>query len=99
VHPATAITSCARLAGSFMFRSFNLKLENATPGSAVFSDLANEKGPGLMSVLGRSLSNFGVNPDPQRLQSAQIEDSDLSFLETLERVQDEAQKIMVQTLQ
>ena len=94
IHPATAISSCARLAGSFMFRSFNFTMENATPGSAVLSDMANEKGPALMSWLGNTLSNFGVNPDPQRMQSASPQQSNLSFVEALEQLQDEGKKIM-----
>jgi hypothetical protein len=97
VHPATAISACARLAGSFMFRSFNLKLDNVSPGSVVLSEQANEKGVILINVLGGTLSNFGVDPDPGKMNSASKAQSDVSFLETLERLQDQAQVIMTES--
>jgi hypothetical protein len=96
IHPGTAIAAAARLAGSFMFRSFNLKLNNVSPGTAVLSQEANEKGPTLINVLGGTLNNFGVNPDPGKMNSASTVESNLSFLETLERLQDQAQIIMSQ---
>jgi hypothetical protein len=97
VHAATAISACARLAGSCMFRSFNLKLDNVSPGSAVLSEEANEKGVTLINVLGGTLSNFGVDPDPDKMNSTAKAESDVSFLETLERLQDQVQVIMRQT--
>ncbi len=96
IQPGTAIAACARLAGSFMFRSFNLKLNNVSPGSVVLSEEANEKGPVLINVLGGTLNNFGINPDPVKMNSTSNADSNLSFLETLERLQDQAQVIMSQ---
>ncbi len=96
IKPGTAIAACARLAGSFMFRSFNLKLDNVSPGSVVLSNEANEKGTILINVLGGALSNFGVNPDQEKMNSTSNVESDLSFLETLERLQDQARVIMTQ---
>lgn len=97
LHPGTAIASGGRLAGSFMFRSFNFQLDsNITPGSAVLSEEANEKGPVLINVLGGMLDNFGISPDQEKMDAASNEKSDLSFLETLQRLQDKAQAIMKQ---
>lgn len=94
IHPGTAIAAGARLAGSFLFRSFDLKLNNVSPGSAILSEEANEKGIVLIDVLGGTLDNFGVTPDPGKMKSASHAESNLSFLETLGRLQDQAQVIM-----
>lgn len=96
IHAATAISACGRLAGSFMLRSFNLKMDNISPGNVMLSEQANEKGPILINVLGAVLNDFGVIPDPNKMNKATNEKSNLSFLETLERLQDQAQAIMVQ---
>jgi len=96
VHPGTAISSAARLAGSFMFRSFDLKLSNVSPGSPVLSEQANEKGPILINILAGTLKNFDVNLDADKMKSTSNAASNVSFLETLERLQDQAQIIMSQ---
>lgn len=96
IRPGTAIAAAARLAGSFMFRSFNLKLDSVSSGSAVLSEEANEKGPILINVLGGTLNNFGVSPDSDKMNSTSNVASNLSFLETLARLQDQAQIIMSQ---
>jgi hypothetical protein len=96
IHPGTAIASAARLAGSFMFRSFNLKVNNISPGSVVLSEESNEKGPILINILGSALSSFGVNPDSEKLNSTSNVESNLKFLETLEILQDQARVIMNQ---
>jgi hypothetical protein len=96
IHPGTAIASAARLAGSFMFRSFNLQLNEVTPGSAVLSEQANEKGPVLINILAGSLNNLGVKLDKDKMNSTSNAGSNVSFLETLDRLQDPAQIIMSQ---
>ena len=96
IHPRTAITASARLAGSFMFRSFNLTLTNITPGTVVLSEVANEKGPALINVLAGILNNFEVNLDSTKMNSTSKVESNLSFLETLQLLQDQARVIMSQ---
>jgi hypothetical protein len=95
-HPGTAITSASRLAGSFLFRTFNINMDNATPGSVVLSDMANEKGPVLMTVLGNALTHLGVTPDPAKLEGATNVPSDLNYLDTLALLQEDAHGIMKQ---
>lgn len=70
VHAETAIAGAARMAGTFLMRSFNLPLDNVEPGSPVFSDIANEKGPLLVELLGLSLDQLQMRCDPQKLESA-----------------------------
>ncbi len=96
IHPATAISAGARLAGSFLFRSFNLQLNNASPGTAVLSEQANEKGPVLIGILGSVLESFGVNPDPGKMKSTSKAESNLNFMEIIDRLQNPAQELMNQ---
>ncbi|MBL7833342.1 MAG: hypothetical protein JNK18_05285 [Cyclobacteriaceae bacterium] len=93
IHPGTAITSCARLAGSFMFRSFNFQVDQLKPGSAVLSDEANKKGPMLVNVFQWMLHNFGVELDSEKLNEKPAE-SHHGFIETLNLLQDKARLIM-----
>lgn len=94
VHAATAIASCARLSGSFMFRSFNLELKNVSPGGVVLSEEANEKWPVLVNILGWMLSNLGTNIDKRKLDEFPKTESKLNFLETLKLLQSKAVAIM-----
>src|SRR5258705_13427614 len=83
VHAATAISSCARLSGSFMFRSFNFPLKNLTPGNVVLSEEANVKGPVLINMLGAILSKFDINIDAKKVNDYSKTESNLNFLDTL----------------
>jgi hypothetical protein len=96
VHPATVIASAARLAGSFMFRSFNFQLANASPGSAVLSEEANEKFPALINLTGSVLINLGIDIDQKKLNDISMEESNLNFLDTLNLLQSKAAEIMGQ---
>ncbi len=96
VHPGTAIASCARLAGSFMFRSFNHHLKNLPPGSAILSEVANEKIPELINVMVWTLENLEVSIDTKKLENNKETESNLNFLDTLNRLQNKAATIMNQ---
>jgi len=71
VHANTAIAAAARMAGTFLLRSFNLPLQNLEPGAAVFSDAANEKGPFLIDLMSGVLQQMNVVIDPARAEAAQ----------------------------
>ena len=60
VHAETAISTAARMAGTFLLRSFEFPIDNLEPGSAVFSDEANDKGPLLINLLGSVLQQIGI---------------------------------------
>ena len=94
IHSATAIAAGARLAGSFLFRSFGFKLGDIKPGTAVLSEEANEKGPLLINILIGTLSNMGVELDGEKMDKATNVDSNLSFKDTLEKIQEDAFQIM-----
>lgn len=67
IHPETAISACARLAGSLLLRSFKLDLGAHAPGAIVLSEEANEKGPVLMNSFAAYLSVLKVQLDEQKL--------------------------------
>lgn len=71
VHAETTIAATARMAGTFLFRSFAFPLSSVAPGQAVFSDAANEQGPKLVQILGSVLAYLGVNLDQSKLGEKQ----------------------------
>ncbi len=82
LHAETVIAATARMAGTFLFRSFAFPLDGVEPGQSVFSDAANEQGPALIQILGNALQHSGVNLD--RSQPAESHDDKplLNFLAT-----------------
>ncbi|HJR12676.1 MAG TPA: hypothetical protein VJ833_02110 [Rhodanobacteraceae bacterium] len=67
VHAETAIAGVARMAGTFLFRSFAFPLASVHPGQAVLSEAANEQGPKLIQALGNVLAHIGVVLDKSKL--------------------------------
>lgn len=94
IHPATAISSCARISGSLLYRSFELSVSGAVPGNVVLSEEANQKGPTLINILAWMLSNFGIEIDKQKMQTIQKEDSKIGFIDTINLLQEAALRLM-----
>src|SRR5262245_10112258 len=67
VHAGTAIASAARMAGTFLLRSFSLPLKDVAPGTPVLSEQANDHGPLLMRTLGTELIGLVAGLDQNRL--------------------------------
>lgn len=80
----TVIGAVARMAGSFLLRSFGLSLSGIQPGSVVLSEQANEQGPRLIQLLGGALQSIGVTLDKSKVAAAQASPRGLkeSFLQT-----------------
>jgi len=94
VHPMTAIISSARITGSILLRSCDLKLETYEPGSVLLSPEVNEKGPQLINILGHMLNNFGVTIDQSKLKTEKGEDSKLTYMETMNLFQNDVLDII-----
>ena len=60
VHPPTVVAACARMAGTYLFRSFDLELQGAQPGQAVLSAAADEHSPMLLRTAAGILSKLGI---------------------------------------
>lgn len=96
VHSETAIACAARLAGSLLFRSFNLSIPSAQPGTAVLSNEGNEQGPELLSIMSAMLQHFGVSLNQEKLggdPSKRGGSPQLSTVESLALLQEDAIRI------
>ncbi|MCU0806122.1 MAG: hypothetical protein MUF79_13720 [Burkholderiales bacterium] len=84
VHAETVVAGAARMAGTFLFRSFGYAATGIEPGQAVLSQQANEEGPRLVGVLSGVLSHLGVALDEEALGNAPGPEHRplLGFLET-----------------
>ena len=60
VDPPTVIAACARMAGTYLFRSFDLKLPNVEPGQAVLSVEADQHSPMLVRTAAGILATLGI---------------------------------------
>ena len=66
IHPGTVVAATARMAGTYLFRSFHLHLPDVQPGQVVLSDKANVLGPALIETAARLLSRMGIALDSSR---------------------------------
>lgn len=84
VHAETAVGCGAILAGTFLLRSFGFDQAGIEPGSAIFSDRANDEGPELLDALQHAMQGLGVAFDGSRMPSEIPDDSvpHLGLLET-----------------
>lgn len=89
-----AISTCARLAGSFMFRSFGFKTTDNDAGSVLLSENANIKGPELLQTTRIALHNYGIVIDPDKMKGFTPEKSKIDFIYAIDIVQNEALDIM-----
>lgn len=61
VHAETAVAGVARMAGTFLFRSFGFTLPDLKPGQPTLSEQANERGPRLVDITTTLLKSAGIN--------------------------------------
>ena len=89
-----AISSTARLAGSFLFRSFGFKIGDAKPGTVMLSEDANTKGPQLVNITHAVLHNFGIQIDNNKMSNGNQKHADSNFVDVIGRIQSPALEIM-----
>lgn len=89
VHAETAVAAAARMAGTFLFRSFDFSMSNVQPGQVVLSEQANEHGPALIQILGGVLAHIGIdlNKDALGKPPGPEHQPNLEFLETQRRLE------------
>lgn len=89
IHPGTVIAATARMAGTYLFRSFRLNLPGVQPGQAVLSEEANTHGPALIETTARLLGLIGIVLDASRAGNPvdPKEQPTLGFLETQRRLE------------
>ncbi|MFY0604887.1 MAG: hypothetical protein JXQ93_13185 [Flavobacteriaceae bacterium] len=89
-----AISSTARLAGSFLFRSFEFEINDAKPGTAMLSEEANIKGPQLVNITHAVLQNFGIQIDNDKMSDGNQKQAESNFVDVISEIQNPALKIM-----
>lgn len=89
-----AISSTARLAGSFLFRSFDFKIADAKPGTVMLSEEANVKGPQLVNITHAVLQNFGIQIDNNKMSNRSQKHAESNFVDVIGKVQTPALAIM-----
>jgi hypothetical protein len=94
VHAETAIASASRMAGTFLLRTFGLPLETLEPGTALFSEQANEKGSALVALLSSVLEQLKVPTGSDPTATGQGAVPQLSVIETQARMEPALTEIM-----
>src|SRR5689334_17782005 len=69
IHPSTLIAASARMAGTYLFRSFDLDLPEVQPGQIVLSAQAAQREGELIQVALGSLARFGIKVAPASPQA------------------------------
>ena len=89
IHAETAVVAVARMAGTFLFRSFGFQLPDSKPGQTVLSEQANEKGPRLVNIAATVLSDAGVKLDSNAVTDDLMKGHEplLDFLNTQQRLE------------
>jgi hypothetical protein len=67
VHALTAIAGAARMAGTFLLRSFDVPMKDLEPGSTVLFEPINEHGSLLFNSLQMVLLSFQITLDKSRI--------------------------------
>jgi hypothetical protein len=95
VHAETAIAATARMAGTFLFRSFDFALDGLQPGQPVLSEQANEQGPRLVQIIAAMLAHLGETIDFSKAAAGRgpKHQPQLTFIETLGRLEPEYSRI------
>lgn len=80
----TVILASARMAGTFLFRSYAHALNAVSPGTVLLSQVANESGPNLVGLLGNALARLGLVIDSTHvdLKTSNAATPQLDFLES-----------------
>ena len=89
-----AISSTARLAGSFLFRSFDFNIADAKPGTVMLSEEANIKGPQLVNITHAVLQNFGIQIDNDKMSNGSQKHAGSNFVDVIGKIQNPALTIM-----
>ena len=89
-----AISTCARLAGSLLFRSFDFQIKDAKPGTVMLSENANIKGPELVNLTHNVLYSFGITIDNQKMNESSANETSIDFINAINLVQNQALEIM-----
>lgn len=89
-----AISSAARLAGSFLFRSFGLDTRGVKPGGVLMSGESNSQGPRLIGITFAVLQQLGVQLEKKKMPVGNPLPVSVSFVDSIAKIQKPALEIM-----
>jgi hypothetical protein len=91
----TVVLSSARMAGTFLFRSYVHALNPVSPGTILPSQVANESGPDLVGLLGNALGRLGLVIDVAHvdLKTSNAAVPQLDFLESQKLLEPDLQSL------
>ena len=80
----TTVLASARMAGTFLFRSYAHALSAISPGTVLMSQVPNENGPNLVGLLSNALGRLGLSIDADHidLKTSNAATPLLDFLES-----------------
>jgi|ERR1041384_1069702 hypothetical protein len=89
VHPPTVVAASARMAGTYLFRSFPFPLTGVKPGQVVLSNEANQQTPLLIQRVAGILSRSGIQlaEHPPAAASEAKNKPALDFLHTQKKLE------------
>ncbi|MGH8493317.1 MAG: hypothetical protein ACRERR_09470 [Moraxellaceae bacterium] len=78
----TRVQCCARMAGTFLFRSYSHALNPQAPGTVLRTPVAGQSGPALVGMLDATLTRLGITVDSSRVDIEKLRDGqdEIGFL-------------------
>ncbi len=70
MHPGAVVAATARMAGTYLFRSFELAVPGASPGQALLSEQATERADALIRIAAAIVHASGITLDSPRAGTA-----------------------------
>src|SRR6218665_986720 len=72
----TRVQCCARMAGTFLFRSYSHALNPQAPGTVLRTPVAGQSGPALVGLLDATLTRLGITVDSSRVNMEKLKDGE-----------------------
>lgn len=72
----TRVQCCARMAGTFLFRSYSHALNPQAPGTVLRMPVAGQSGPALVGLLDATLTRLGITVDSSRVDMDKLKDGE-----------------------
>lgn len=72
----TRVQCCARMAGTFLYRSYSNALSNQAPGTVLRTPVAGQSGPALVGLLDATLRRLGISVDSSRVDMEKLKEGE-----------------------
>jgi hypothetical protein len=72
----TRVQCCARMAGTFLYRSYAHALNPQAPGTVLRTPVAGQSGPALVGLLDATLRRLGISVDSSRVDMEKLKEGE-----------------------